>query len=187
MLVRVRFLGVQKSSPQQIAELSAAITANDSRSILANRTFSGRTIIWHSSIVSAFREPIIIFRGLLSKQIGPTYKNVMSELYPGANYPDAMHNSFLQVFMVSGLPGLILIVAWTVLLIIKMVKIFYSKRKDIGIEVKILTLPIASLFVVSLAESLLFFSFDVSGIVFYLCAGVFLGYYYDSYPVKTKN
>ena len=168
----------------QVKKLSAesAITAKDNRSILGNRTLSGRVPIWESGIVSIIRDPMIAVKGLLSKQVAPTFNSVKAEISADKRYQINMHNSFLEVLMVSGIPGLVLILAWTIVLVSKMVKLFLCKAADVAI--KLLILPIVTLFIVSQMEVLLFGWLDISSMVFCLCVGAFLGFYYDIYPAK---
>ena len=154
-------------------------TVVDNRSILGNWTFTGRTEIWESGILAIMRNPDMALWGnssngfielvnhILHNEVAPTVKEHKSH----------MHNSFMQTLMLFGLPGLLLVLAWTVLMVKKMLRLFFSKVAPL--HDKFLTVPLAGIFLVSLAEVFIFCSIDTIAIVFYLIAGAFLSRYYE--------
>ena len=97
-----------------------------------------------------------------------------------------MHNAFMQALMVTGVPGLLLLVLWTVLVVIKMLKFFFCKLSSVALADKILTLPLAGFFVCNLAENLLFGWLDISSYVFYIAAGCLIANHYELFP-SGKN
>ena len=146
----------------------------DKRSVLGNWTFTGRTEIWESCFILIREDPSILLRGRSGNNMMDDVNRILqTQVNPNVKeYKNHMHNSFMQVLMLCGLPGLLLMLAWTVLMVKNMFKVFFSKSHSL--EVKFLTVPIASFFVISLAEIYLFASLDSVSMAFYLIAGVFL-------------
>ncbi|MBQ2960236.1 MAG: O-antigen ligase family protein [Oscillospiraceae bacterium] len=105
-----------------------------------------------------------------------------------------MHNMFLHVLMLTGVIGLLLVLAFTVLMVIKMIRVFFSNHPLAGMDIKVLTLPISGIFIYSLLELILFTASsddrsvtDFRELFFFLIAGIFLSYYYQIFPPKAKK
>ena len=105
-----------------------------------------------------------------------------------------MHNMFLQVLMLTGVIGLLLVLAFTVLLVIKMIRYFFSNHPEATMDTKMLTLPLAGYFVYGMLEIILFTASaderaltDFRELCFFLLAGIFLSYYYEIFPPKKKK
>ena len=154
-------------------------SAIDNRSIIGNWTFTGRTEIWQSGLIAISEDMGMMLKGGNSKDLMVSINHILTtRVNPTVTeYKYHMHNSYLMVLMLLGLPGFLLIMLWTVMMVIKMVKLFFSKKA--GLADKYLTVPLAGVFVVSLAESFIFTAHDTVGLIFYLYAGVFLARSYE--------
>ena len=95
-----------------------------------------------------------------------------------------MHNVFMQVLMITGIPGLLMFLGWALLLTVKAVKIFFCDYSKAGFEIKVLTLLIAGMFIYNMAETFLIMEFDVPGFALFMLSGIFLSYYYEIFPSK---
>jgi len=151
----------------------------DNRKLLGNWTFTGRTEIWESGIIAIKENPRVALFGESSKDFMKGVNHILrSQVNPSVKeYKNHMHNSFMQVLMLFGVPGLLLVLAWTVLMVKNMLRLFFSKMAPL--HDKFLTVPLAGVFVISLAEVFIFGSLDTITIVFYLIAGAFLSRYYE--------
>ena len=96
--------------------------------------------------------------------------------------------------MLTGVIGLLLVLAFTVLMVIKMIRVFFSNHPLAGMDIKVLTLPISGIFIYSLLELILFTASsddrsvtDFRELFFFLIAGIFLSYYYQIFPPKAKK
>lgn len=166
-----------------LIEEDIGLTANDSRKLAGNWTFTGRTEIWHAGLLVTLRDPVRLLLGDLSKDLMTIVNTVLRELYPAVKeYKLHMHNSYMQTLMLTGLPGLLLVVLWTVLLLKKMIKLFFSK--EYGFAAKIPVLAIAGFLVIALSESFLFMKLDLCTMAFLLWTGIFAADYYDIFPVS---
>ena len=150
----------------------------DQRRLAGNVTLTGRTDIWKSIIPSVREKPSILFYGQPSKEIMP----LANKYIPSTEYKAYMHNLFAQAFMLTGLPGTLLVLAWCVLLLIKLVRAFFRRAQDVPITYAILTIPLACVFLYDMVEVVIFTNFDVSGYVFLLLAGLFLAEYEELSP-----
>lgn len=165
-------------------DLTASVIT-DQRDISSNKTMSGRTMIWKSGLTAIKRDPSILLIGSSGDSIMDPVNKILAENGRNKVQPH-MHNGFLQVLMLTGLPGLILIIAWTILMVIRMIRIFF--RNDVSPAVKALIIPLAGIFIYQLAEVHVFSDSDILGKVFFLIAGVFLSYYSeDSISVIKKE
>ncbi len=175
------------ASPAAEAE-PAQISAHDSRSIIGNWSFTERLEIWVSGIVALSRDIKIALVGQLQARIAPVTNAVINELFPYiVQYKINMHNAYLEVLMLTGIPGFILIFAFVVLTVKKMVKVFFSHSEKLSFLLKLMTLPISAFFVECLAECFLFSHLDLSTMAFYLLTGLFLGEYYEIFPAERKG
>ena len=101
-----------------------------------------------------------------------------------------MHNVLLQVLMLTGLPGFLLVLAFFVLLIFRAVRLFFSGAPT---AVKSLVLPVSGVLFYGLFEIILFTASaderaltDFRELFFFLIAGVVLAYSYEFAPAKGR-
>lgn len=104
-----------------------------------------------------------------------------------------MHNYLLQVLMLTGLIGFILVLAFTVLLVIRMVRLFFSAHPGATTAVKTLTLPVSGILIYGMLETVIFTASaderaltDFRELFFFLVAGVMLAYSYELAPPRGR-
>ena len=104
-----------------------------------------------------------------------------------------MHNFLLQVLMLTGIVGFALVLAFTVLMVLRMIRFFFSQHSDARMDIKVLTLPLSGIFIYGMFEIILFTASaderaltDFRELFFFLLAGIFLGYYYQVFPKNRK-
>lgn len=153
----------------------------DSRNIAENKTMSGRTEIWKSGLTAIKENPSVALCGSLTKNVMPLVYNFLPDdfaaLY-GPN-PPHMHSAYFQVLMMFGIPGLLLVLLWSVLMVIKMISVYFSDNGRFSMADKALTIPLAGIFVFNLAEVIIFAHLGgISGHAFYIISGLFLGCFY---------
>ena len=96
------------------------------------------------------------------------------------------HNFLFQLLIVTGLPGLLLAGAICLLLVVKTIKLFFSKDTRASLAVKTLCLPVTASLIYYLFEVSLFTEIDVRPLYAFLFFGLLLGFYHDLYPRKTS-
>lgn len=144
----------------------------DRRDISSNITLSGRTGIWKAGLIAVKRDPSILLAGNPLRELMTPVNSVLSE--KGVKEMLHMHNGFLQILMLTGLPGLFLLLAWTALVVFKMIKCFFDNSGMVPMAVKALIIPLAGIFVFELTEVHVFSDSEIMGKVFFLIAGIFL-------------
>lgn len=153
---------------------------SDDRDFLSDAsTMTGRSSIWRTVIPAVQQRPQTLLSGQLSRDV----LTVPLQYMPGIMH---MHSSPIQTLLLTGLPGLLLAASVMALLILRLIRVFFSARPQLSLPVKLLTVPLTGLMVYSMMESFLFTSSDARSFIFFLLAGAVLGYYYDAYP-KTKK
>ena len=145
---------------------------------------SGRIKIYKASIDVIRENPFILLRGSLDDQSSDDLTRILYEkglIKEGKRIPH-YQNYLIQVLIISGLPGLLMVVAFSLLLIYKAIKTFFYRDKKVPISVKALILPIAASMIYMMFEIGLFTLTDLRTLYFFLMSGMFLGWYYDSFP-----
>ena len=101
-----------------------------------------------------------------------------------------MHNYLLQVLMLTGLPGFLLVLAFTVLVVWRMVGLFFSGA---NLAVKALCFPVSGIMLYGMLETILFTASaderaftDFRELFFFLVCGVMLAYSYELAPPKKR-
>jgi O-antigen ligase len=148
---------------------------------------SNRGEIYASVIPTLKADPMRILIGKYSSKIMDIPNLFQS--YPYFH----MHNFLLQVLMLTGIIGLALVLAFTVLMVLKMIRLFFSQHSDATMDIKVLTLPLSEIFIYGMFETILFTASaderaltDFRELFFFLLAGIFLGYYYQVFPKNRK-
>lgn len=149
---------------------------------------SNRGNIFASIIPTIKEDPTLLLVGKYSHQI-------MDIPHKYQNYPYFhMHNYLVQTLMLAGVVGLLLVLAFSVMLVIKMIRLYFSRLPGVTAAVKTLTLPLSGIFIYGMMETAIFTNCaddrvptDFRELAFFLIAGIFLGFYYDAFPAKKKG
>ena len=101
-----------------------------------------------------------------------------------------MHNYLLQVLMLTGLPGFLLVLAFSVLVVIRMFRLFFSGA---SLAVKALCFPVSGVLLYGMLETVIFTASaderaftDFRELFFFLVCGVMLAYSYELAPPKMR-
>lgn len=132
---------------------------------------SGRIKIFQSIVPTMQREPLRLLRGCLCQDVMNISNTVLPKPKPH------FHNTFLQLFCLTGLPGLMLILAFCSLLAVRILRLFFS---DAPIDIKVLTLILIGSFAYNLLEVSLFVAADTRAFTTYIVAGAVLAYSYEA-------
>lgn len=156
---------------------SKALSEEEVIERLGNRAFndSGRLRIYKTIIPTIKQEPLRVLRGCLC----PDVMRVANTVLP--NYQPHFHNSFLQLFSITGLPGLVLILVFCVLLAIRAVKLYLAQTP---MSVKIPALMLVGIALYNMLDTDLFVCADMPSFAAYIIAGYLLS---CSYEQDTKS
>lgn len=144
-------------------------------------TLSDRTQIFESAFITLRQEPIRLLRGCSADKI----MSIAQPLLPLRNVH--FHNFLLQTLVYTGLAGFAIVLIYSLLLLIRMVRFFFSEDERAGFAEKLLILPLSALLLYNMLEPLLFNYTDFSVLFFFFIAGIFLGYSHELHPPKQKN
>ena len=140
-----------------------------------------RLEIYHCALLTIREDPMILLRGCLSKDAMGVTNAVLHRSTTIAHF----HNFLIQTLILTGLPGLLLALAFCVLIVTKGLKRFFSPEPAVSMGVRMLALsPIAAI-LYAMFESCLFTDLDIRCLFFFLMSGLLLGSYYDFFP-NTK-
>ena len=144
-----------------------------------NRGFgdSGRLSIYKTIIPTMQREPLRLLIGCLNRDAMKYTSEILEREI--LNF----HNTFLQVLCLTGVPGLLLVLALCVLLGRRVVRVIYS---DSPVTISILALMLVGIFSYNMLEVNLFYIMDVSTYAAYTAAGAVLAYTYERDEDKKK-
>lgn len=140
----------------------------DERSLIGNWTLTGRTGIWASVIPAVRDNPRILFIGRLTKGM----MEVQNTYIKSNEYKPHMHNAYVQSFMLTGLPGLLILIVWTLGLLRRMLRAYFASAGELPLNTALLTLPLAGVLLYNMCEISIFPIVECSGAVFFLLAGV---------------
>ena len=143
---------------------------------------SGRLTIYKGALYTISQKPLILLRGCLTKD-SMTLTNEYGQF---TDLKPHYHNFLFQLLIVTGLPGLLLAGAICLLLVVKTIKLFFSKDTRASLAVKTLCLPVTASLIYYLFEVSLFTEIDVRPLYAFLFFGLLLGFYHDLYPRKTS-
>ena len=148
------------------------------------KELGGRGLVWKSAISLLFMEPERLLHGSLDNEYMTMVNAFISATDPAAIVVNT-HNFFLETLMLTGLPGLLLILAFFFILVCRMLRIFFDTGVDSSI--KLLTLPLTTVLLKNMGEAMLLRYDDITNYFFFLVAGVFLAYSYELLPEKKLH
>ena len=141
---------------------------------------SGRLTVYKGALYTITKNPLILLRGCLTRDSMTLANEYGQFATPRVHY----HNFLIQVLIVTGLPGLLLVLAFCLLVVVKTVKLFFCPDRRASLAVKTLCLPVTAALLYFLFEVALFTEIDVRALYSFLFFGLLLGWYYDLYPRK---
>lgn len=145
----------------------------------------GRVLVWRSIARVIRYEPWRLRYGSLTDDYVSTINTVISQTDPSAVVPNT-HNFFIETLMMTGLPGFILVCVFALLLVVRMIKVFFAPNADTF--AKLLTVPLTAALLKSMGEATLIWHDrvynDITNYIFFLVAGLFLAYSYELFPEK---
>ena len=104
-----------------------------------------------------------------------------------------MHNYLIQVLMLTGLVGFLLVLCFSVLLVIRMVRLYFSDNPKATADIKVLTLPVSGILLYGMLETVIFTASaderaftDFRELFFFLIAGAALAWSYELAPRKKQ-
>ncbi len=169
---------VNESAEGSALPQAAASTNTELAKDLNERGMSstGRTDIWKASLECLKEDPErIIFGSLLS--IDETNQYIMEhypEVYKLYGEKSNHHNTYLELLQENGIINFLLMMVFFVLLLIKMIKLYFSQHTVPA--VKIIVIAVSGLMLYNCVESTLFTIYDMRTAIFCVLAGYVLAF-----------
>lgn len=149
----------------------------DSRDVFGeNSTLGPRVKIWKSIPYVLKKDPMILLRG--SAQTG--LMDISCEVTKFDPAIGHYHNMFLNILMLTGIFGLMVVFAFLYLLVKRILRLLFSRKLEASLIEKTLTLPLIGLIGYGATlEVLLFTETDIRAFTFFFIAGIMLADYRD--------
>lgn len=171
-------------------EESSGVDLSDKRDLKEDLSnLSERRQIYASFIPSLKADPKRILIGSFADKLMNVPNTFVDFPIPFTH----MHNFILEVFMLTGLPGFLLVAAFCVLLLIRMLHLFFTKDKRVSLAEKTLTIPLAGILIYGMFEVVIFTACgdkraptDMRELSFFIIAGIVLGCSHDILPRLPK-
>lgn len=174
----IEYMGEDENSFTDPRELKDSLSAD-----------SPRATIYRSFLPTLRDEPLRILIGKYSDKIMQ-----IPQSYIGLPFLH-MHNFLLQTFMLTGALGFLIVLAFTVLLVRRTVRLYFSKDPRATTAVKSLCFPLLGLYIYGSFDCLMFtnswdmrsLTTDIRELMFFLLAGLVLAYSYELAPDRKKG
>lgn len=147
-------------SARPLAARTDSAAFSDSRGVLED---SGREQIFRAALESLRRQPQRLWKGCLFEDRMTVADELLTERFPN------FHNTLLDVLNYTGIPGLLLLLAFLILLTARILQLLFAHAA--AIEDRILVLPLIGALVYSMLEPLFFFCYDFRALLSFLFAG----------------
>lgn len=165
---------------------AAGVDLSDDRDLKKDiSTLSERGQIFASFVPALKTEPKRILIGSFSDKLMNAPNKFVDFPIPFTH----MHNFMLEVFMLTGLPGFLLVAAFCLLLVIRMLHIFFTRNESVTLADKILTIPLTGILLYGMFEVVIFTACsdrrgptDMRELSFFIIAGLVLACSYDVLP-----
>ena len=146
-----------------------------------DKVSTGRTLIYKAAADMLMEKPSLLLRGCPEVECDSLLTDYALER--GMIEEDMIvphfQNYLLQVLMLTGLPGFLLVFAMSLLLVIKCVRFFFADEAAVSTAERMLVFPVTAFMLYGMFEACFFTITDIRTLFFFLMSGVFLGTYRD--------
>ncbi|MBQ6215331.1 MAG: O-antigen ligase family protein [Oscillospiraceae bacterium] len=144
----------------------------NSRDVLGEgSTLRPRILIWKSAVITIRQQPERLLIGSSEARLSE-----VSDASEGINFHVYhYHNMFLNTLMLTGVPGLVIVLAFLYILIRKILLLLFSRKEEASLAEKTLVIPLIGLIGYGATlEVLLFTETDIRAFAFFFIAGILL-------------
>ena len=179
----------QQPAEEENTKKEENISFEETRGMNNVLILGGRRYIWHAGLIMLREQPARIFCGGISSEYMEEILDLGAVLANRKNPEELidMHNYIYDALMLTGIPGAVILILFTILLVTRMVKVFFSTKPEVSMGLKILTLPIAMLLVDNMMETHIFRADYAHSFLFFAISGAFLAWSYEVLPCTKKK
>ena len=161
----------EKGNPLQAQSAAPGVSSSsDSRSFLHDAlTLTERTLIWEAAFKLAGEDAHAAL-------FGQAEEHMMDAVNARGNYKEVKqhtHNMVIQALVLTGIPGALLLIAFVMLQLVRMIRAYFDMTGRIGMEHKVLLVLQAVLLLYGMAEVLLSRLVGFASVSFLLSGGIF--------------
>lgn len=153
----------------------------DTRSAADAKNLGGRVRLWRSVYTTLYFERDRLWRGSLTNDYMYTI-NMLSKFPNPADGEINTHNYLVEALVLTGIPGFLLLLAFSVILVVRMVRVFFYNGADVSL--KLLIVLLSAILVKNMGEAFIIRTDDITNYLFFFAAGAFLAYSYELFPEK---
>ena len=163
----------QEAAPAEEAQRS--FTGGRELASSLDQLSTNRTIIYRCALAVACSDPAMLLRG----SAADGYMDRVNALLATYKIPPHVnvHNFLLQTLMLTGLPGLLLVLAFCALVFIRTLRFWFAEKSSASLGEKMLGLPFVACMLFGQLESGFFNFTDERTLYFYLLCGLLIGQY----------
>ena len=148
------------------------------------RTLTERTILWRAALDSTESRPQVLWMGSTREKLMDLPNQYARGRYGIGRNHEHLHNCFVQTLMLTGIPGLLLVVAFCAVLLWRVLRLLFSAAP---IQTKLLLIPLIGLFIQGQLEAGLFTAIDLRAVVFFTLSGMVLREYRTAFPKRSAS
>ena len=160
---------VLSSEKEEKAAQASAASKEKAKSIFQDPrslTDDSQRFLIYKTLPEVFRQdPMRLLRGCLYQDRMTITNALLHKEKPH------MHNTWLEILNYTGIPGLLLLLVFTVLVIGDCVELYFSRYEKHTIPIKCMTLPVMAGFCYSMFESIIWVRTDIRTLGLYLFMG----------------
>ena len=146
------------------------------------KILGGRVRLWKSVYTTLYFERERLLYGSLTNSYMYMI-NMFSKFPDPQNGEVNTHNFLVEALVLTGIPGFLLLLCFTLILVIRMIRIFFYEGADV--QMKLLIVLLAATLFKNMGEAMLIRTDDITNYLFFFAAGVFLAYSYELFPEKA--
>ncbi len=180
----------EKKAKKEIKAQTRSIKPLSERPIMADiATLTGRTAIYQTVIPVLEARPQTLWIGTAREDFMKLPNEILlaqsgKDKIAQANH---MHNLFLQVLLITGLPGLLLVIVFVVILAVQSFRLFFLGKEEAPLPMKALVVLPCVLLLNCMLEPYVFVENNLVNLIFFFSSGAVMIYAKELLPPFFKS
>lgn len=163
------------TSQENAAAQNTASAPLAQRNLVQDFSSLGGRVAYFRALTALIQEkPYILWKGALPETAMAQVSKVLAVM--DSHWAETplghMHNSLLQALLITGVPGLLIVLCFLALLAVQSLRLFFAKPERVPLSAQIWVLLTWTLLLVSMAEAYLFTENSLMNLMFFFAAGM---------------